>query len=286
MPAGLTYKVVVSEINDRGQGEAYTSPVFTKESSAIASAPRSVTATSRSANQVSVAWDAPATDGGKAVTEYDVVIEDGSNGGYGRWASFPGSARSGTITGVRSGTWPIKVVANNANGASPVGLARVTVAGPSSAPGAPVAPRTSPVTKGGKATITWKAPKAVAGAPVIRYAVTVDGRQFSTKARTLKVSGLRAGPAKVIVRAVSKKGTSKATTLTVKVKKSVAQAPKPTLRPGQSGTAVKKMQRALGVKASGSFSKSTKAALVRWQKAHHVSATGVASDRVRYLLNI
>jgi hypothetical protein len=121
---------------------------------------------------------------------------------------------------------------------------------------------------------------------VLRYLVTVDGRELSTKRTTLKVSGLRAGPAKVVVRAVNKEGTSKAATLTVKVKKSVAQAPKPTLRPGQSGTAVKKLQKALGVKASGEFTKKTKAALVRWQKAHDVAATGVANDRTRYLLDV
>ena len=89
-----------------------------------------------------------------------------------------------------------------------------------------------------------------------------------------------------MVQAVNKIGTSKAAAMSITVKKSVAQAPKPTLRPGQSGTAVKNMQKALGVKASGSFTKATKAALVRWQKAHHVAATGVANDRVRYLLNV
>ena len=117
VPAG-SYKVEVYESNDRGDSPVYTSPVFTKVSSAISSAPRNVTATSGAANQVTVAWDAPETDGGKAVTDYWVVVEDGSNDGYGVGASFTGDARGGTVTGVKAGTWPVKVTAYNANGDS------------------------------------------------------------------------------------------------------------------------------------------------------------------------
>ena len=147
----------------------------------------------------------------------------------------------------------------------------------------------SPVKKGGVTTIDWKAPKAVAGAAVTRYTITVANRVMSVKSTKGTIKGLRAGTYKVKMRAISKNGASKPITVKVKVPKSVAAAAKPALRSGDDSAAVKKLQKALDMKVkarSGEYDKATVAAVKAWQKSHGLKKTGVVNDAMRFALNV
>jgi hypothetical protein len=52
-----------------------------------------------------------------------------------------------------------------------------------------------------------------------------------------------------------------------------------TLRPGASGPAVAAAQQVLGLPRTGTFSPAMGSALARWQRAHHLRATGVLDPR-------
>ena len=125
--------------------------------------------------------------------------------------------------------------------------------------------------------------------PVARYLVTVDGRLIVVRHATtsLTVKGLRAGPAKILVRAVSTYGVSKAAATKIVVPRSVARAPEATLQLGMHGAAVKRLQIALKMaRHSGAFGRSTRAAVRAFQKANGLNSTGAANDRMRYLLAV
>ncbi len=52
-----------------------------------------------------------------------------------------------------------------------------------------------------------------------------------------------------------------------------------TLKKGSNGSAVAKMQQALGIRADGDFGPGTEAALKKWQAAHGLTADGVAGPK-------
>jgi Fibronectin type III domain/Putative peptidoglycan binding domain len=282
----------------------------------VASAPRNVAATSATHNQVTVAWDVPEHTGGAPVTGYRVTVADGNPASV---ALVSGADQTATLPNVKAGTFDVTVTAAvNSIGESAPGTASVTVADdvppvvvppvvvapvivpPASppvgvpavvtaAPAVPGTPLAAAVKPGGVTTVSWTAPAAINGAPVSRYLVTVDGRLIVVKHATtsLTVKGLRAGPARILVRAVSRYGVSKAAATKIVVPKAVARAPKPILKLGMHGVAVKRLQIALKMgHHSGAFGRSTRAAVLDFQKAHGLARTGVTNDRMRYLLAV
>jgi peptidoglycan hydrolase-like protein with peptidoglycan-binding domain len=117
----------------------------------------------------------------------------------------------------------------------------------------------------------------------------VDGRAYIVRPRKTEktVHGLRAGPAKVRLYALSDSGFSKAAVIKIHVKKSVAQAPKVTLKLGMHGPDVRHLQKALFMRhPSGTFGKGTRAAVIEWQGFYGMKRTGEVNDRMRYLLNV
>jgi hypothetical protein len=272
----------------------------------VSSAPRTVSAMSPAHNQVTVAWDAPERTGGEPVTGYQVRVGDGNPNSV---ASVSGSDLTATLPNIRAGTFDVSVTAVNSIGESAPGTVSVMVAddvppvvvtppatppvavpaviaAPPAVPGAPLVTAVKP---GGVTTVRWTAPEPIGGATVARYLVTVDGRLIVVKHATtsLTVKGLRAGPAKILVRAVSTYGVSRAAATKIVVPRSLAQAPEATLRLGMHGGAVKRLQIALKMpRHSGEFGKSTRAAVRALQKAHGLSSTGAANDRMRYLLAV
>jgi peptidoglycan hydrolase-like protein with peptidoglycan-binding domain len=101
------------------------------------------------------------------------------------------------------------------------------------------------------------------------------------------VHGLRAGPAKVKLYALSENGFSKAAVIKIHVRKSVAQAPEQTLKFGMHGPDVTRLQTALFMRhPSGTFGKGTRAAVIEWQGFYGRHRTGEVNDRMRYLLNV
>jgi hypothetical protein len=251
-----------------------------------------VTATSAAHNEVTVAWPA-AADGGEPVTAYVVTVhQPGAN----LVQTLVADVRTASFVGVTAGDRNVSVVATNAVGDSVEGTASVTVADkpvvtpPSvKVPGVPMNLRHGPVTKPGRVTLSWTAPKPVPGAPIQQFLVTVDGRAKTVSGgkTSTRIKGLGAGPAAIKVRAVNKNGTSKALRGNLTVPKNVARPTRRTLRFGMDSLAVEKLQHALGVDAAGHvFGTSTRHAVLLWQASHGKTQTGVANDRMRFLLRV
>jgi peptidoglycan hydrolase-like protein with peptidoglycan-binding domain len=199
--------------------------------------------------------------------------------------SIVASITNATSThGSASMTHTLTVVPATGGSAPPVPTPPVVTA-----PSAPGAPHATAVKSGGVTTVRWTAPEPIVGAPVIRYVVSVDGRRTVVKdaATSLTVKGLRAGPAKILVRAVNVYGISRAAVTEISVPRSVARAPKPALHLGMSGAAVTRLQTALKMRRhTGQFGRATRAAVLGFQRAHGLNRTGVANDRMRYLLAV
>jgi hypothetical protein len=302
-PAMNTY-AVVAHITNATTTHGSASMTHFIAVGAVPSAPPNVTAVSAAHNQVTVAWNAPEQTGGELVTSYQVTVEDGNPNSV---ASVPAADLTATLLNIKAGTFGVSVTAVNSHGGSAAGTASVTVAdepppvvieppvvvvapavvaAPPATPGAPLATAVKP---GGVTTVRWTAPAPMNGAPVHRYLVTVDGRLTVVKNATtsLTVRGLRAGPAKILVRAQNSFGVSKAAATRIVVPRSVARAPKATLQLGMHGAAVKRLQIALQMRRrSGEFGGSTRAAVLDFQTAHALDRTGKANDRMRYLLAV
>jgi hypothetical protein len=111
-----------------------------------------------------VSWQAPASDGGSAITGYVVTASPG-----GRSATVGGGAASATVNGLSNGTtYTFTVKARNAVGTGTASVASngVTPVGP---PGAPTGVSASG--GNGLATVSFQAPASNGGAPISGYTV-------------------------------------------------------------------------------------------------------------------
>jgi hypothetical protein len=286
-PAVETYSVVAHITNSTPTHGSASMTHAVAVAGTVPSAPRNVTAVSAAHNQATVTWDVPGQSGGEPVTSYQVTVEDGTPNS----TSVSGADLTATLLNIPAGTFPVRVTAVNSHGASAPATASVTVAPAvvAAPPAAPGAPRATAVRSGGVTTVRWAAAADSNGAPLLHYLVTVDGRLTVVKntATALTVKGLRAGPAKILVRAKNQFGVSRAAATKIVVPRSVARAPKVTLRLGMHGAAVKRLQIALQMRRhSGEFGRSTRAAVRAFQQARGLDPTGKASDRIRYLLAV
>jgi hypothetical protein len=132
------------------------------------------TATAGNASAV-VNWTPPVSDGGSAITRYDVQVLNAANVQVGAIRPAPGAATSTlTVTGLVNGTAVhFRVRAVNAVGSSAQSGNSNTVT-PITTPGAPASVTAvrgavgNPIT----AVITWTAPTVTGGSPITQYRVT------------------------------------------------------------------------------------------------------------------
>jgi len=145
--------------------------------------------------QATIAFTAPASNGGSPITGYIVIPFLGSSPLTPR--AFNSTATTATVTGLTNGkTYQFRIEAANVVGvSSPVLTNTVKVGGP---PGAPtgVTAKAGP----GKATVHWKAPASNGGSPITAYVVTPyrngvaqTARTFKSTATTQTVTNLSAG---------------------------------------------------------------------------------------------
>ncbi len=197
---GTTYYFTVKALNSVGtspaSNEASATPVTTP------GAPRTLTATGGNA-QVELSWSAPSSDGGSAVTGYDVY--EGTSSGKESPTPVNGStlitATSYTVSGLTNGTtYYFTVKALNSVGSSTA--SNQASATPVTTPGAP----TGLTATGGNAQVelSWSAPSSDGGSAITGYDVfegTSSGKESPTPvngstlitATSYTVSGLTNG---------------------------------------------------------------------------------------------
>ena len=114
--------------------------------------------------QVTLSWDAPASDGGAAIIRYEYETDDS-----GTWIDA-GTDRRVTVTGLTNGQpYTFAVRAVNAAGGGPAAAVTAT---PVTTPGAPQNLGWAP--GDGQVTLSWDAPSSDGGAAITRYEYETD----------------------------------------------------------------------------------------------------------------
>ena len=173
-----------------------TFPITVETDEPAATAPGAPTNASAVAGdaQATVSWDAPASDGGSAITGYTVTSSPD-----GKTCTTTGATNC-VVGGLTNGTpYTFTVTATNAVGTGPASGASAAVTPqadlpPVTVPGAPL--DVEAVAGDAEATVSWDAPASDGGSAITGYAVTSspDGKTCSTTgATTCVVSGLTNG---------------------------------------------------------------------------------------------
>ena len=168
-------------------GTTWTNMVGGIGSGTVPEAPTSPVATAGNA-QASIAFTAPASNGGSAITGYTVTSSPGG-------LTATGTSSPLVVTGLTNGTaYTFTVVATNAAGNSVASSASAAVT-PFTVPGAP----TSPVATAGnaQASIAFTAPASNGGSAITGYTVTSSpgGLTATGTSSPLVVTGLTNGTA-------------------------------------------------------------------------------------------
>ncbi|MDQ0087591.1 hypothetical protein J2T12_000985 [Paenibacillus anaericanus] len=153
-------------------------------------APTNVTAIAGNGT-VTVNFDAPASDGGSAITGYTATSKPGGFTGTSTTASPI------TVTGLTNGTaYSFTVVATNSAGNSVASVASssVTPVAPIDVPKAPT--NVTAIAGNGTVTVSFDAPSSDGGSPITLYTVTSNPGRFTgmgTTASPITVTGLTNG---------------------------------------------------------------------------------------------
>jgi len=181
---GTTYSVQIRAVNSAGAGNASLTTTATPVT--VPTAPLSVVATPGNAS-ISLNWTAPSSNGGTAITDYEV--EYSTNGGS-TWFSFingTSTATSASITSLTNGTsYTFRVSAVNS-----VGMGVASVWSTSVAPRTvPSAPTSLALTAGaGSIDVSWSAASS-GGSTITDFIVeySTDGNSWTTFNDGLSIS--------------------------------------------------------------------------------------------------
>ncbi len=223
---GTKYFFTIEAINAVGKSPASTEASATPTTASTPpSSPRTLAA-HPGTNSVGLTWTAPASNGGKPITGYNVYVGTLSS----TESTTPvnptplgATATSYTVTGLTNATkyyFTVKAI-NSVGVGAPSGEASAT---PEAATTVPAAPRTLTAAAGSKkATLTWLAPAWNGGSAITGYNVykgTVSGGESSTpvnpsplspSATSYSATGLTTGTRYYfIVKAINANGTSAA----------------------------------------------------------------------------
>ena len=171
---GTTYHFVVTATSAIGTGPGGTSNAVTPTAPNTApSAPGIGVATAGNAS-ATVRWTVPASNGGSAITGYNVQVLNAANVQVGALRPAGAAATSLVVTGLTNGTtYHFTVTATNAIGTSVPSASSNNVT-PATVPGAPTIGAATSGTPGGavNATARWTAPAATGGSAITGYRVT------------------------------------------------------------------------------------------------------------------
>jgi hypothetical protein len=213
---GTSYTFRVRAVNAAGTStSSAASPAVTPAAATTAPGAPTIGAATGANASATVRWTAPTSNGGSAITGYQVdVLVGGVVNGAVRTAGA--AATSLVVTGLTNGTsYTFRVRAVNAVGASGNSAASNAVTPAATVPGAPVVGTAT----GGNvsATVRWTAPASNGGSAITGYRVdvlvggVVNGavRTATAAARSLVVTGLTNGTTYTFrVRAVNAVGAS------------------------------------------------------------------------------
>ncbi|HKG48953.1 MAG TPA: peroxidase family protein [Actinomycetales bacterium] len=211
--AGRTLRVVVSFTDDHGTAEQRTSAASAPVSTAVPPGAPTLGAVTAGDRSVTLAWTAPANNGGSAITGYQIAIR--TAGATVNTLNVSGSTLSRTVKNLVNGTtYTFEVSATNKVGTGPAATSAAVT--PKAAPSVPTGVKAA--AGNASAQVSWNA-SAANGSPLVRYEVEVTqgatvlppvevpagtGRKVSTT-----VNGLTNGkPYRFRVRAVNGAATS------------------------------------------------------------------------------
>jgi Ca2+-binding RTX toxin-like protein len=166
---GTTYTLQVRALNLFGQGpaSAASSPVTPM---GLPGAPTGVAGVRGNAS-VALQWTAPVSDGGSAITGYQVQVRIGAT--VVRTDNPVGTATSYQVTGLTNGTaYTFRVLAVNGFGASAASATSASVT-PATTPDRPITGAVSQGNAGGQltATFNWTPPASNGGSAITSYTV-------------------------------------------------------------------------------------------------------------------
>src|SRR6267143_91237 len=173
LTASTTYMYRVSAINSVGTSSpSNTASATTQTASTIPGAPTSLVANTVSSSQINLSWNAPANNGGSAITGYK--IERSTNGGS-SWSPPVNTGSTATTypdTGLTaSTTYMYRVSAINSVGtSSPSNTASATTQTASTIPGAPTSLVANPVSSS-QINLSWNAPANNGGSAITGYKI-------------------------------------------------------------------------------------------------------------------
>src|SRR5947207_1549715 len=183
---GVTYYYQVSAVNNVGEGprsnEASATPSAAPPPPSPPSAPQNLAATGGNA-QVTLTWQAPASNGGSPITNYKIYR--GTTSGGETLVATIGNQLSYSDGGLTNGvTYYYQVSALNNVGEGPKSNeASATPTAPATPPGAP---QGLGATAGdATVTLTWSAPNSNGGSPITNYRIY---RGTSSNGETLKAT--------------------------------------------------------------------------------------------------
>ena len=158
---GTTYAFEVQAVNGRGSG---TVTRLRTMPATVPSAPQNLAATPDD-GEVALAWDAPADDGGSAISRYEYRYAEGiSVPSETLWQSA-GTNQTVTVDNLTNGTtYAFEVQAVNGRGSGTVTRLRTMPLGPPS-----VLPVLSAIPGNGQVRLFWNAPASDGGSAISRY---------------------------------------------------------------------------------------------------------------------
>ena len=163
---GTSYDVQVQAVNVVGGG--LFSQVLVVSTLDVPGTPTALQVTGRTGSSVSLAWTAPTTDGGAAISDYTVEYSSTGGAPFTAWVHAPSPSTSATVTGLTPGvdyTFQVSAVNSVGTGSPSETLSAV----PYTTAGKPGTPVTVPANH--SATITWTAPSDNGGSPITAYRV-------------------------------------------------------------------------------------------------------------------
>ena len=178
LTAGTTRHYRVSAINANGTGVPSNVDSATTGTT-VPGAPTGLTATASGTTQIDLAWSAPASTGGSAITGYKIEVSaNGTSGWTDQVANTNSTATTYAHTGLASGdTRHYRVSAINANGAGTASNVDSATTG-TTVPGAPTG-LTATASGTTAINLSWSAPASTGGSAITGYKIEVSANGTS-----------------------------------------------------------------------------------------------------------